>query len=89
MDTGFILSLAVVLGAVAIALYGLRIVHLRLTAKNQGFGSNSLRAFGAVLFLPTILIISVTAPFQIETLAALLGTVAGYLLSRGGGDGDD
>lgn len=89
MDTEFVLKLVVVIGAFAMALYGLRIVHQRLTAKNQGFGSNSLRAFGAVLFLPTLLILAVTTQFQIETLAALLGTVAGYLLSRSGDDGNN
>ncbi len=88
MQADDFLKLVVVIGAVAIALFGLWIVYQRLTAKDQGFGSNSLRAFGAVLFLPTILIISATTPFQIETLAALLGTVAGYLLSRGSDGGD-
>ncbi len=88
METDPNLRLAVVVGAFAVAIFGLWIVHQRLKAKNQGFGPNSLRAFGAVLFLPTILIVSVTTSFQIETLAALLGTVAGYLLSRDGGGSD-
>lgn len=84
MDESFILDIAVVIGAIAMALFGLWIVYQRLTAKDQGFGSNTLRAFGAVLFLPTILILAVTTEFEGEALAALLGAVAGYLLSRSG-----
>lgn len=86
----FYLSALIALGAIAIALLGLWIVFQRLKAKNQGFGPNTLRAFGAVLFLPTIILLAVTTDFETETLAALLGAVAGYLLSRdGGGGGSD
>lgn len=63
-------------------LYGLYIVYQRLTAKNQGFGPNSVKAIGVVLFVPTLLILAITTNFQTETLAALLGTVAGYVLSN-------
>lgn len=70
-----------VLGAVAVMLYGLNIVYKRVKAKDQGFGPNSLKAIGVTLFIPTILILAVTTDFQSETLAALLGTVAGYVLS--------
>ncbi len=86
----FYLSALIALGAILIALAGLWIVFQRLKAKNQGFGPNTLRAFGAVLFLPTIILLAVTTDFETETLAALLGVVAGYLLSRdGGGGGSD
>ena len=70
-----------VLGAVAAMLGGLWLVFARLKAKSQGFGPNSLRAIGIVLFVPGILILAVVADFKTETLAALLGTVAGYVLS--------
>ncbi|OWQ35163.1 hypothetical protein [Pseudomonas sp. DrBHI1] len=71
-----------VLGAVIAMLYGLNIVYKRVKAKNQGFGPNSLKAIGVVLFIPTLLILALLTKFQIETLAALLGTVAGYVLSN-------
>lgn len=71
-----------VIGAVAVMLYGLNIIYKRIKVKDQGFGPNTLKAVGVVLFIPTILIMAVLAQFQAETLAALLGTVAGYVLSN-------
>jgi hydrogenase-4 membrane subunit HyfE len=77
------LNLGAMIGAFAVMFVGLRIVFSRLKAKNQGFGPNSLRALGIVLFLPALLIVPVIVPqFRTETLAALLGTVAGYILSK-------
>ena len=74
---------AAILGAIAIMLGRLWLVAARLKAKQQGFGPNSLKALGLVLFIPTLIIISIVIPsFQTETLAALLGTVAGYVLSH-------
>jgi len=67
-------------------LYGLNIIYKRIKAKNQGFGPATLKAVGVVLFIPTILILAVVTDFQSETLAALLGTVAGYVLSNGKSD---
>ncbi|TDF77705.1 hypothetical protein [Pseudomonas sp. H9] len=75
------IHLLAVLGSVAVMIYGMNIVYKRLKAKNQGFGPNSLKAIGVTLFIPAILILAVTTNFQSETLAALLGTVAGYVLS--------
>jgi len=49
----------------------------------RGFGPNSLRALGIVIFLPTLLILGISTQFNSQALAALLGTVAGYVLSRG------
>lgn len=77
------IQFAAVLGAVASMLYGLNIVYKRTKAKNQGFGPATLKAVGVVLFIPTILMLAVTTDFQSETLAALLGTIAGYVLSNG------
>lgn len=71
-----------VIGAVLAMLYGLNRVHARLRAKKQGFGPNSLRALGIVLFIPVLLLLSLLTDFRTETLAALLGTVAGYVLSN-------
>ena len=75
-----------VIGAIAAMLYGLNIIYKRVKAKNQGFGPASLKAIGVVLFIPTILILAVATNFQSETLAALLGTVAGYVLSSSKSD---
>jgi hypothetical protein len=78
---------AAILGAIATMLGGLWLVAARLKAKQQGFGPNSLKALGLVLFIPTLIIISIVMPsFQTETLAALLGTVAGYVLSHSKAD---
>jgi hypothetical protein len=75
------LKLIAVVGAVLAMLYGLNRVYARLRAKQQGFGPNSLRALGIVLFIPVLLLLALLTDFHTETLAALLGTVAGYVLS--------
>jgi len=80
------LRVAAVVGAVAVMLYGLHKIFERLTTKNQGFGPNTLKVIGVVLFLPILLILAVLTDFKTETLAALLGTVAGYVLSNSKSD---
>lgn len=64
-------------------LLGMILVFLNLRKNGHGFGPNSLKALGLVAFLPCLLIISVSVPeFKSEVLSALLGTVAGYVLSN-------
>ncbi len=75
-------KLAVVVIAGLAMLGGLFLYFRRLKEKDQGFGPNSLKALGVILFLPLILLLAVTTSFHSETLAALLGTIAGYVLSR-------
>ncbi|MDH5360771.1 MAG: hypothetical protein OEX03_09415 [Gammaproteobacteria bacterium] len=75
-----------VVGAFVGMFYGLNIAYKRMKSKDQGFGPNSLKAIGISFFVPTLLILAVTTDFKAETLAALLGTVAGYVLSSGGKD---
>jgi hypothetical protein len=81
MEFTQLLRLVAVSGAVLSMLYGINRVHARLKAKNQGFGPNSIRAIGVVLFLPILFMLALLTDFKTETLAALLGTVAGYVLS--------
>ena len=76
------LEITAVIGAIAAMLYGLNRIFSRLKAKQQGFGPNSLKAIGVVLFIPVLLILAILTNFKTETLAALLGTVAGYVLSN-------
>ncbi len=78
-----IVTIIAVIGAVSAMLIGLWKIFERIKAKEQGFGPATLKAIGVVLFIPTILILAITTNFQAETLAALLGTVAGYVLSNG------
>lgn len=75
-------KIALVVGCVIVMLFGIGYVHGRLKEKEQGYGPNSLKALGMVLFIPTFLIIAVCLEFETETIAALLGTVAGYVLSQ-------
>lgn len=75
------LRLVALIGVVIAMLFGLWKVFSRLAEKNQGFGPNSLRAIGIVLFVPGIIILALVTEFKTETLAALLGTIAGYVLS--------
>lgn len=84
MDTQTIialLKLIAVSGALIAMLYGMNRVYARLKSKNQGFGPNSIKALGIVMFIPTLFMLALLTDFQTETLAALLGTVAGYVLS--------
>ncbi len=76
------LRVGTVVGSAVVMIYGLKKIFERLEAKQQGFGPNTLKAIGVVLFLPTLLILAVLTEFKTETLAALLGTVAGYVLSN-------
>lgn len=76
------LKFIAVSGSALVMVIGLYLVFARLKAMNQGFGPNSLRALGVVLFIPTLIILAVVVNFNLETLAALLGTVAGYVLSN-------
>jgi len=76
------INFVAVVGAILVMLYGINVIYKRIKSKNQGFGPNTVKAIGVVLFIPTILIMAVITQFQPETLAALLGTVAGYVLSN-------
>jgi len=75
------LKLIAVSGAVVAMLFGMYHVFASLKARESGFGRDSLRAIGLVLFLPSLVILAVATNFKPETIAALLGTVAGYVLS--------
>ena len=61
---------------------GLSIVFSRMKAKEQGIDATTIQAIALVLFMPTVLLASVTGLMQGEALAALLGAVAGYVLGR-------
>lgn len=76
-------KLLAVTGSLAVMIQGLKMVSERMEANgNQGFGPSSLKAMGIVLFVPSLVILAVTIEdFKSEILAALLGTVAGYVLS--------
>jgi xanthine/uracil permease len=81
-----ILKIIAVAGALLIALYGINRIDARMKAKNQGFGGTTLRALGLVIFIPTLVVLAVVTEFRVEVLAALLGTVAGYVLSQSTSD---
>jgi hypothetical protein len=87
MEPMSILTLDAVAGALLIALYGINRIDARMKARNQGFGPNTLRALGLVIFLPTLVVLAVVTELRTEVLAALLGTVAGYVLSQSTSDG--
>ncbi len=85
----FWLGLSAIIGSSIVMIGGGVLVFERLKAKDQGFGPSSLKALGVILFLPSLIIIGVAvANFQSETIAALLGTVAGYVLSHSKNDSE-
>lgn len=78
-----VLKIMVIVIAGLSMLVGMSLVFFNLHRNEHGFGPNSLKALGLVAFLPCLLIISVAVPeFKSEVLSALLGTVAGYVLSN-------
>ena len=79
---GGTLSLIIAIGAILSMLVGLYHIFARLKEKNAGFSQNSLKALSVILFIPALLLISIQKDFASEALAALLGTVAGYVLSN-------
>lgn len=83
-DSGLTLILegTAVLGLIIVMILGMNLVFRRLQSLNQGFGPNALKSLGVVLFLPSLIILALLTDFNTETLAALLGTVAGYVLSN-------
>ena len=87
MTDPVLIKLVGIIGASLAMLGGLWFVFERLRTLGQGFGPNSLKSLGIVLFVPSLLICAIAVPdFKAETLAALLGTVAGYVLSYSKGD---
>jgi len=70
-----------VLGLIIVMIVGMILVFRRLKDLNQGFGSDSLKSLAIVLFLPSLVLLALLTDFAKETLAALLGTLAGYVLS--------
>ncbi|EMI4403191.1 hypothetical protein ACCH75_004643 [Vibrio parahaemolyticus] len=75
------LTVIAVAGVVLTMFVGVVCVFCLLKHKNHGFGPNSLKALGTILFIPSLVLLAILTEFKTETLAALLGTVAGYLLS--------
>ncbi|EGQ9707347.1 hypothetical protein D6A02_24485 [Vibrio parahaemolyticus] len=71
-----------VIGVLLSMIIGVFWVFHTLKLREQGFGPNSLKALGIVLFIPSLVLLALLTDFKTETLAALLGTVAGYVLSN-------
>lgn len=63
-------------------LFGLGMVYHILTKKGASFGTNSTHVVALVLFIPALVLLAITVDFSSEALSALLGTVAGYALTR-------
>lgn len=76
------LDMLAVVGMLLAMLIGVWWVFHTLKLRSQGFGPNSLKALGIVLFIPSLVLLALLTDFKTETLAALLGTVAGYVLSN-------
>lgn len=75
-----------VVGAFAAMIFGMWLIFRNLGSRNRVLGPHSVRAVGVVIFIPTLLVLALLTDFGGSTLAALLGTVAGYVLSDGSED---
>ncbi len=77
---------AVELIAAAVMLLGILgalVIRFKL---RKGIGLRAIQFTAVILLLPTILILALEEALATETIAALLGTVAGYVLSSIGED---
>jgi hypothetical protein len=70
-----------VIGAFSISIFGINRIFRNLADRQRSLGPQSLRAIGVVVFVPTLIVLTMLTDFGGATLAALLGTVAGYILS--------
>ena len=64
MEPMDILKIVAVAGALLIALYGINRIDARMKAMNQGFGPNTLRALGLVIFLPALVVLAVVTDLR-------------------------
>jgi hypothetical protein len=80
-DGIFVLKLVAVLGMLGTIIYGSSGVFSRLKEKKAGFGPSSLQAFAITIFLPAVVIVALLTNLDTQAIAALLGTIAGYVLS--------
>jgi uncharacterized membrane protein len=71
---------AIAFAAVALV-WGAIGVFARLKQTGKGFGPNSLQALAIVFFLPTLVVVAAVSEIDKQAIAALLGTVAGYILA--------
>jgi hypothetical protein len=70
-----------IIGCVVLFLGGLAFVFWTLKRQERGFGNETNRALGIVLFLPVLFFAIGYKDFPGEAIAALLGTLAGYIFS--------
>lgn len=70
------------LAALTIAIVGMILVAANLKRKGEGFGQSASRAFAVAIFLPTIIILASETDFASEAVAAILGSLAGYIFSK-------
>lgn len=82
LDAIFWLKLVTVSGVLIAMLYGAHGVFSALKAKQSGFDQSSLQALAITFFLPVVVLVAIVAGLETQALAALLGTVAGFVLSR-------
>ena len=66
-----------------LSLIGVFILRFRL---KKGIGLRAIQFMGVTLLMPVVLILSLEQALHGETIAALLGAVAGYTLSGIGED---
>jgi hypothetical protein len=71
---------AIVFASVALV-WGAFGVFSRLKQTGKGFGPNSLQALAIVFFLPCVVVVASISEIKDPAIAALFGTVAGYILS--------
>ena len=82
MDQRNILLLVSIIGVNLIAIIGLVFLFKRLSAMNQGIGPLTLKTIGILFIIPSIVTLSVLQEQIKPEVAALFGTIAGYVLAK-------
>jgi hypothetical protein len=78
-DAIFFLKGILILGILIIG--GLTSKRIITNSNMNSFDNNSVRLLSIIFFLPVLIILGLLGIFDSTALAALLGTVAGYILS--------
>lgn len=82
MDQWNILLAISIIGVNLVSLTGLIFLFKRLGAMNQGVEPLTLKVIGILLIIPAIVTLALLKDQVRPEIAALFGTIAGYVLAR-------
>lgn len=78
---GILVALSIVSLSI-LSVTGLWFLFKRLTAMNQGMGPLTLKTIGIIFIIPSLVILVLLKNEIRPEVAALFGTIAGYILAK-------